>query len=279
MINFQEYTPGMELTGFILNMPESEYFKAEEFSYSASKEFMKSPAHYQAYLTKEHETDPEQEMFKAVQLRCLEADKANRIVTVDGRWAGKVKEEVLARKADGYIVLKPEALDRAREIAASVQANPDAMGLLQNSYNEVSLFWIDPSTGVKCKGRLDILSRTDKGYEIVDLKNLSQLHNEEMITNQVMRMQYAHQMAFYSIGFNALTGDMPVSCSWIFVEDEKPYGVKVRSCPFTLVNDNWMSYISTIIPKYKECLFSNQWPLYETGRKDIQLPKWYKESK
>jgi hypothetical protein len=276
-VTIQDYTPGMKLEGFIRNMPEKDYFAAPGFSYSASKEFMKSPAHYKAYLTKERELDPEREMFKAVHLLTLEADKANRIVVVDGVWRDKVKAEVQAKQADGYIVLKQKDFDRARDIAASILSNPAAMEILEGSENEVSMFWTDPNTGTPCKGRVDVLKAIEEFVFISDLKNLSQLHDEEMIGQQVLRMKYQYQMAFYAMGFNTITGLMPYGCKWIFVEDELPFGVKVRSCPQVLLDSAWIDYANNVLQRFKECTFSNDWSSYDSQSKELTLPKWFQK--
>lgn len=263
---FFNYTPDFTPEGncFVIGMPEDVYFRQPGLSYTSSKEFMKSPAHYQAYLKKEHELDPDREFFKAVHLLTLEEpDAANRIVVKDGRWAGKLKDEVVELKARGYIVVKQEAFDRANQVAASIKANKLAALPLKEGYGEISMFWTDPHSGVRCKGRIDCLEIAGDEVRIYDLKNFSGLHDEELMGKQVINQRYHYQMAFYSLGVMAILQPQSITTKWIFCEDDVPYGVKVRKCPVFLLDNAYLHYQEILFPYFKHCLDNNEWPCFE----------------
>lgn len=275
---FFNYTPGFIPEGncFVIGMPEDVYFDQPGLSYTSSKEFMKSPAHYQAYLKKEHELDPDREFFKAVHLLTLEEpDAANRIVVKDGRWAGKLKDEVVELKARGYIVVKQEAFDRANQVAASIKASKQAATPLKEGYGEISMFWTDPATGVCCKGRIDCLEIAGDEVRIYDLKNFSGLHDEELMGKQVINLKYHYQMAFYSLGAMAILQPETIVTKWIFCEDDAPYGVKVRRCPVWLLDKAYLQYQLDIIPRFGNCIASQKWPCFDDGSdKELFIPAY-----
>lgn len=259
------------MMGFFPNLPEAEYHAVKAFSYSGSKEFAKSPAHYQAYCRKEWEPDADREKFKAVHLLCLEPEMHNRIVVKDGTWAGKVKSEVQELQKQGFIVLKPKALEEAKEIAATVLSHSLAGLILSQSLSEISLFWDED--GVYCKARIDILSITPHGIVLGDLKNFGSLASEHLIGHQIARNYYHHQMAFYSRGIEKTFGQPPIKRWWLFVEEKAPHGIKLRGCNDAATEAGWLA-ISQMLPRFQSCLEDDVWPSYPEDEEDALLPDY-----
>ena len=256
--------------GVFLDMPEEKYFAVKAFSYSYSKEFAKSPAHGQAYLKKEHRIDPDREFFKAVHLLTME-DRKEDIVIQDGTWTAKIKAEVIAPlKAKGKLVLKQDDYDSALEVAASLKANTKVKALLDICHPEVSIFWTDHITGVYCKARLDMVGEFNGEMVLADIKSFGDLHNERLMTWQVMDKFYHHQMAFYSMAINAIWQKYPKHLRWIFCEDKPPFANKVRGCPESLMNDGW-TVMTKLLGQYKSCQEFDSWPAFEEEDKDIEI--------
>jgi hypothetical protein len=255
--------------GFFPNMPEAEYHAVKAFSYSGSKEFAKSPAHFKAYGAREWEPDADREKFKAVHLLCLEPDTQSRIVVKDGTWAGKVKAEVQELQKQGFIVLKQKALEEAKNIAETVRSHSLAGLILSQSLPEVSLFWDED--GVYCKARIDILSITAHGIVLGDLKNFGSLASEHLIGYQIAQNRYHWQMAFYGRGIEKVFGAPPIKRYWVFVEEKAPHGIKIRNCNDAASEAGWLA-ISQMLPRYQECLEDEVWPSYKEDEEDADLP-------
>lgn len=276
MTNLIQYTPGIEIEfgKAYIGLPDSQYRSFKAFNYSGLKEFKKSPAHYKAYLEKEHTVDPDLEIYKAVHLMTLEDPSAqNRIVIKDGRWAGALKEEVQSLQSQGYIVLKQDGYDEAKNISASIKSHPLAADLLGASLGEVSIFWLDRATNCPLKARVDILTLKDGDIYLGDLKNFTGLHDEEFIGQQVVRQNYMMQMALYAQGIEAVLGNYPKFIYWVFIEPVKPYGCKIRRAGMDHVF-NASKAFTEHFRRYLECSESNTWPCYDIEDMPLMLPKW-----
>lgn len=256
------------------DMPDSVYRSFKAFNYSGLKEFKKSPAHYKAYLEKEHVVDPDLEIYKAVHLMTLEDPSAqNRIVIKDGRWAGALKEEVQSLQSEGYIVLKQDGYDEAKNISASIKSHPLAADLLGASLGEVSIFWLDKHTNCPLKARVDILTLKDGEIYLGDLKNFTGLHDEEFIGQQVIRQNYMMQMALYASGIKEVLGSYPRFVYWVFIEPVKPYGCKVRRASSEHLFNIQKSF-REYFERFVECSESNSWPCYSPEDELLMLPSW-----
>lgn len=258
------------IIGAVLNMPEDDYFAVKAFSYSGSKQFNKSPAHYQAYLNEPRKLDPSREKYRAAHLLTLEKEQRDRLVIVDGTWSGKIKDEVLALKAQGKIVVKKSAYEEATCIATSIVKHKVAGPIIMQSKCEVSLFWM--RDGVYCKCRVDALAFTSEGIWVTDLKNFGELHKDSLIDWQIEDKKYHWQMAFYGEGVRAVFGSNPSKYRWIFVEEDAPHGVKVKNCPDALIEVG--ATVFTHLPRFKECMDTNEWPGYDEEEDDAGLPAY-----
>ena len=265
--------PDERPVGVFLDMPENKYFQVKAFSYSYSKEFAKSPAHGQAYLQKEHRIDPDREFFKAVHYLTLEGNDSSHISIVDGTWSAKIKADVIAPlKAQGKLVLKQDDYDTALKVSASLKANQKVKALIDCCMPEVSIFWTDHATGVYCKARLDMVGVYNGDMVLADLKSFSDLHNEKLMTYQVLNQSYQNQMAFYSMAINAIWQKFPKHLRWIFCEDKAPYANKVRTCPEQLLNEGWAT-MTKLLSSYKSCQEFDSWPGFEEEEKELELPR------
>jgi hypothetical protein len=258
------------IIGMVLDMNEAEYHKVKAFSYSFSKAFKKSPAHGKAYLSREWEISPDRELYKAVHMMALEG-KSDRIVVKDGRWAGAVKEEVEALQAQGKIVLKQEAFERAQEIADAIKAHSLAGMVLAHSMCEVSMFWMQD--GVYCKARIDILSITSHGIILGDLKNFGDCSRTALLNYQIAKNDYHLQLALYSKAIEAVLGSAPIKRFWIFVEGEAPHGVRVLNCGEAMIDRAWAE-MSALIAQYKEVTETDNWHSYAEEELEATLPEY-----
>lgn len=257
--------------GLFLNMPEAEYHAVKAFSYSGSKQIQKSPAHFQAYLKKEWEVSPDREKFKAVHLLTLEEDQHSRIVVKDGRWAGAVKDEVIALQKEGKLVLKPDAYEDAKAISAALKTHELAGKILSRSVSEVSLFAV--IDGVYCKGRIDSLYVDEADIFVGDLKNFGDLSRERLISQFIHDNRFYWQMYFYGLLVEAVFERKVTNNYWFLAEDKPPHGVKVRTCSDAMI-ELAAQELNPLIQIYKECTEKNNWPCYTGGAEAGGLPSY-----
>lgn len=253
--------------GIFLSMPEEQYFKVPAFSYSFSKEFAKSPAHGQAYLSKEFEIDPDRQFFKAVHLLSLEAHRSDDVVVVDGTWSQKVKAEVIAPLlAQGKVVVKQKDFDAAKAISNKLLKNKSYQDLVKESHTEVSIFW--QQNGVYCKCRIDRLSINSMGIALFDQKGFGDISSDNLIKWQVLDKKYHWQMAFYGMAVYDIFKEFPNQYAWVFCEDKAPFEHKIRSAPQKLIQVA-RDEILQQLEKYKTCLEFGVWPGYEEEIKEL----------
>ena len=98
------------------------------------------------------------------------SDLCDRILEADPKaklWP--VIEAGLMESLKGKILLKREAMKDIERMAKIVLAHDSAAKAITGGMSEVSIFWIDPETGVRMKARTDYL----KVKAIVDVKSFS----------------------------------------------------------------------------------------------------------
>lgn len=99
----------------------------------------------------------------------------------------------------GRTLLKPATMRKVEQTAAIVAKHPHASMAISGGYSEVSIFWEDPETGVRCKARLDHL----KPGVIADLKSFSTkgaASVDRAISSSIARYGYLTQWAHYAEG-------------------------------------------------------------------------------
>lgn len=141
------------------------------------------------------------------------AEKEARLkVGVAGFVPWSLVETEYARRNAGRKFVKAADLKQIEDTAAIVKAHSDAGAALSGGYPEVSIFWEDPETGIRCKARIDRLQTK----VAVDLKTFSVKGSsiDRAIASSFARYGYATQAVHYSQGIEivkalARTDDLP----------------------------------------------------------------------
>lgn len=108
-----------------------------------------------------------------------------------------------------------------RKSHEALHAHPTVGEILRDSEKELSLFWIDPETGVLCKARLDIWS--PKTRQVWDLKKTAKFDRFEW---EVRNLGYKIQGGWYKRGAHACGLD-PLTFGLIPFEAEEPWRVDI----------------------------------------------------
>lgn len=198
------------------------------------------------------------------------------VVVVDAEnWRGKnalVRAELYAEGKVPLLTAEAELVDA---MAAAVTAHPIASRLFTGGRPEVSLFWIDDATGVKCKARLDYLPEPTKGRRLLvpDLKSAVSAEPGEFSRNAA-RYLYVCQEDWYCDGIRALGIDEDPAFLFVAVEKAEPHVVTVGQ-----FGDDDRKLAAALNDKarriYAACLATDTWPAYHEGIADLSLPTWF----
>lgn len=149
-----------------------------------------------------------------------------RIRVIDAYdWKTKAAQE--AKKAAHAARLVPVhrgTLLNASRVARAVRRNPLAAGILSTGEPEKSMFWVDPETGITCRGRMDWV----RDNALVDVKTAAYgKATPSAFAKEAANFDYPMQAAHYADGWEVLTGKR-VPFLFLVVEKEPPYMVRVH---------------------------------------------------
>jgi hypothetical protein len=157
--------------------------------------------------------------------------KANKIIMT--AFNGKIEERL--KKEDHLEVIDYLVYWKAEKIRESIKQNKACRKLLKNARFELTIVWIDPETGLKCKGRIDIDSEM-KGF-FADLKKTKDAHPFRF-ARDFRKHNYNSQMAFYADGLEVLGHQKLKAVMIIAVEDYEPFYVQPYYVP---MSSSWIT--------------------------------------
>ncbi|WP_223281900.1 PD-(D/E)XK nuclease-like domain-containing protein, partial [Xenorhabdus griffiniae] len=199
--------------------------------------------------------------------RFIEAPPFNRRTN-----AGKQEEqEFLKECADtGKIIMDYEQHRKLKIMRDSTLAHPIAKWCLEAAGRaESSIYWEDAATGVLCRSRPDKL--IEAHHWIVDVKTAADMNRFD---RAFYDYRYHVQDAFYSDGYNELTGEIP---TFVFLVVSTTVDCGRYPVRIYVMNEQARSAGRTAYQRnlatYAQCLKSNEWP----GIRELSLPHYAKE--
>ena len=179
--------------------------------------------------------------------------------------AKKGKRDLLigALALAGLDVLDQAELDTVQAMYARLKEQ-DAYQYItgrRDSDTELAIVWDDEETGIRCKAKIDYANRD--GCILCDLKS-TEVAAEHAFRRSVEKYGYYQQAAFYSDGWQALTGDL---CSFLFIAAEKS---PPHCCCSYEPDENTLlagrhSYRAAL-KLWKKCVDSDTWPGYNDDK-------------
>lgn len=266
-------------------MPNEDYHKDPGLGSSGLKLLNKSPAHYYArYLDPNREPvepTPAMKLGTATHMAVLEPDKFNEtyVVVPEGvdRRSNAGKALFAEIESNGQCPLKPDEMRLITGMAESVHTHRVMRLLMSLDFQvEVSMFWIDPITGVKCKFRPDIMVPPCPQFPngvIGDLKTTTDASPEEF-ARTAWNSEMHLQAAWYTDGFMEVfkpAGEPEFW--WIAAEKEVPFARQFYRAPARLVEYGRREY-RRLLDIYAACQSANVWPGYSEDVSDLVLPGW-----
>lgn len=249
------------MIGIHYGLPEDAYHASEGVSATMLKTLaMGTPAHLKHYMTHGREDTPAMRFGRLIHRAVLEPDRMDSEYIVSPKIDKRTKEgkalyaEFLV-KAQGREIVDQDEMDKIRQIVDSVHSQSEARDLLSHGKKEVSIFGIDPITGLTVKARIDILA----GTAMTDIKSVEDASDwgfSGQLTKMFWHIQTPHYAAVGELvkikveyqSFMAIEKKAPFLCNVVWLNNESiERGFELRQ---------------RMMAKIKECKDKNEWPGY-----------------
>lgn len=190
---------------------------------------------------------------------------------VDTR-AAKLWKDFAAGLKPHQVGVKPSERAAAFAQADAVRRVKPLAELLARGQAEVSAYWVDAASGVRCRCRPDWVHPLASGVILVDVKTAANADPRDF-GRSVLNYSYHVQAAFYSDGFAAASGQ--VVHGFIFAACEKEWPYAAAACmlgedDLELGRRRYQRNLAT----YAECMRTGEWPGWGDEVHLLQLPAW-----
>jgi len=270
IINCSELTPELARSGcMVKNMPNEDYHAYEGISKSGLDKIAKSPAHFMFDARKPAKRNLE--LGTALHTAVLEPNRyKEEYVILNGIKARTASEYKQAVKVHGseLVLIENEAAHIASIQETAFSQIDIASELVGCDLFELSGF--KEINGVLCRIRIDALNSKDR--IIVDLKTTQSSARDEF-SKSVFNYRYHVQDAFYSMVYEAITGEPLEAFKFLAVENEPPH------CPMVYELDQeakqyGLQDAMRDLLTFKRASDSQEWKGYEQTNEPLTLPNW-----
>ena len=191
----------------------ADYYEIDRLSFSALKEFAKSPAHYLAYKNQKFDSEAlrfgrffhsyilEPQTLQGKYFSIDETQRPNTSMTMAAKVNKEWKADIIAENKNKTLV-KAEDAENCERMAAELNAAGWPEFLKGNTEVEKEIFY--EFCGVEMKSKLDFINH-DLGV-IVDLKTTTDLHDLRKVNQSVANFKYYQQAAIYGAALTQTTG-------------------------------------------------------------------------
>ncbi len=242
------------------------------------------------FLGEKPEEKEHQSLGKLVHMAFLEGEKFRDKFVVMPKFSGKTtkgeitysrnckevkdKEEAWLKSLPADAVKVTE--EEREQIIASVYSvldHPDSEDIFKDSLTEVSGFYVDKKTGIKCKIRPDILSTNC--LMLGDLKT-SRRTSSEGFWNDFFDMGYHISMFMYAEGIKEINGIYPEVIPMVVIEKKMPFECQIHKCNMEDLRD-WGAdfYYRKALDDIKAAIDSGDWHQKQRAAEQIEAPAWY----
>ena len=246
------------------------YDEIKAISWSSLRHMATSPLLYKWRLDHPREDTATLIVGSAIHCAILEPDKfsARYAVYAEGR-RGKAWDEWQAEH-HGVASLKPAELERINATAKAVRGHKVASRILSACRKEEPLTWVDPVTGLACKGRVDAISPV----YVADLKSARDV-DPHRFTRHAAAMLYFGQLAWYGDGA-IVAGRIPRDAALPYIvaaQSDEPYDVAVyQLSPEAMIAGRTL--YCRLLQRLLQCTEANWWPGVAPDLEYLSLPPW-----
>lgn len=203
----------------------------------------------------------------------------------EAQWnAAKSNESSMAAKAwwrefeqtlGGRSVIEHKEYEITKQQLAALKANSEIAEVLSTGDSEVSMFWIDPKSGVYCKARPDHIHVSRKGLvKMPDLKTMAD-DTPAAVQRSIGRLGLYRQQAHYMRGYEVITGKPVDDFFFAVVSSVPPVLAMPHRITFEAL-DHGMQEVEDLLAEFAQCKKSSSWPAYTPEQRMHSLPAWLK---
>jgi hypothetical protein len=263
-----------ELSGIVRGMPDPDYRKVDAISKSGLDLIDESPRKYQHVMIEGNKPEPSAAMKLGSAFDCylLEPEVfAKRFLVIpSGMRRGTKAWDEFEKESEGRELVKAEEFEEIKAMRDAVRAHPVASKILSDGDAQVSYFWRDPITGLRCKARADY--RRNDGI-LVDVKSTADGGGKpEVFQRTALAMRYHAQAAFYSDGAE-IVDLKPAAFLFVVVERAAPYHVAIYSMTDDFIHLGREAYRKDL-ETFAACKAENVFPGYSTLIEPLSPPAW-----
>lgn len=255
--------------GIYYGMPFDEYVAIDAVNSSSLKNMVVSALNYNFKKGLADSPSKSMDIGRVAHLGILEPEKYNNdYIVYDGIRRGKEWESF---KADnmGKEILNVSENERVNNMMQSASTHVAARKIISDCTSEVTVIFIEQSSGILCKARIDCYDRALRYF--ADLKTAREVE-PWAFARQSASLYYHFQYAFYRIALHSVFGVwIPVKC--IAVQNNAPFDTVVFNVSTHTV-DVGMKLVMESLTKLKECRESGDWPGISSDEVDLELPAW-----
>lgn len=286
MAHFGKPVPGAQFTQFrlergatrgalrMINLPAERYHASIcRYSCSTLKQMLVSPAHYMCQLVAQRRPSPSMEFGSLVHLLVLEPWRLPHeyVIVAEQTLTPALKRELQVRHP-GLRPLTEVQLQEARIAAEKVlirrvRGRP-LHRYIEESLREVTFFYSDPVTRLRCRARLDLWHP-----EIIfDLKTTRHAHIE-LFSRACVELSYDMQAYMYSLADLLFEGrSRPRDFVFIAVQNELPHPVHVLSAGSSFLANGEAKYVRAMSLAHA-CSVSDYWP-DNSSDGELEIEPW-----
>ena len=267
-----------QFSGIVYDLDNANYHALSDLGSSGLKQLAKSPAHYYgAYLDTNRpklESTAAQKAGTLAHCAILEPNKLNeRYVMKPENHDGRTKEgKSWCAKMVGFEIVSSDQLLTAKRQSAALRQIPKIAALLSRGRPEVSAFWIDSETGVRCKCRPDLVAPDGDGVILVDIKTCQDA-SPEGFAKAVAKYSYHLQAAHYSAGYAAASGERVKAFVFACVESDYPHAAAAYQLDDVSMQEG-ADLRDGLLELFADCKRSGVWPGYPQDIQPLSLPSW-----
>lgn len=255
-----------------VSMKFSEYAESPGCNFSSLRNMATSPKHYMHALNSPKEDSVAMILGRAAHTAVFEPKRFTLEYAVwgDSRRTNAYKEFAEECASQGRVVLRDDEYATVQDIRDSVRSTDLVTELLEKGRPEISLFWRNPQTGIKCKGRLDWIA-AEKA--ILDLKTTTSI-DEGWFAQQAWKMKYFHQAAMYREGYAVSSGKgtfLPFGI--IAVERKAPHACRLFWLDEESLERAHEEYVSWL-EQVRDCNERGIWPGPVPVEVELKAPEW-----
>lgn len=261
-----------DLIGIHPAMSSEEYHRTSPLSFTGFKEFMRSPAHYRAYVDHPEESTASQIKGQLTHCMLLEPKEVEkRFIHIKGPMnRNPFKAQKEEAEALGLIPVGDTTWRDAEGMREKLLKHPDVANMIKIGQKETSVFAPDPTTGVLRKCRPDIWLPA-QGI-LGDLKYVGDASQDGFLM-MLRRMKWHIQSAWYLEVVSAAMRAPHNLFVHILVEEKYPHEVGCWALDDASL-ERASQTIQHHLKKFKHCQDTNTWPGLEPKIHTTSIPHY-----